>query len=294
MFSRLRSCALSSILLGVAASAQTGSTGLALAGFELGGYQYDPDRAIRLKLPKVLREISGLTLDDSNRLYGHNDEKGIVYQIDYSAGRVVKRFALAGGVKEDFEGIAWLDGLLYLITSKGILFETSIGEPDEMVPYRKLTNGIDCEIEGLSAAPDNRSILAVCKNIIADDKDIHIHRWQVGEKDWDARPALQIAEPVWRRLLENHGLKPPKKIQPTGLTRTPEGNLIIVASRQHLLLEITATGEPVGAAGLNPKRHRQPEGLAISADGRLLIADEGDNKGSNKSRGILSVYEPQR
>lgn len=281
------------MLLGAAASAQTGGAGPAFAAFELGGYRYDPDRVIRLKLPKVLREISGLTLDDSNRLYGHDDEKGIIYQIDYSAGRVVKRFALAGGVKEDFEGIAWLEGRLYLITSKGILFETSVGEPDEMVPYRMLTSGIDCEIEGLSAAPDSRSLLAVCKNIAGDVKDIHIHRWQVGAKDWDARPALQITKPIWRALVENHGLKPPKKIQPSGLTLTPAGNLLIVASSQHLLLEITPTGEPVSAAGINPKRHRQAEGLAISKDGRLLIADEGDNKGNNKSRGILSVYEPK-
>ena len=32
-------------------------------GFELGGFRYDPEQFVQWKLPKKLREISGLALD---------------------------------------------------------------------------------------------------------------------------------------------------------------------------------------------------------------------------------------
>ena len=62
----------------------------------IGGFEYSEADAVRYKLPKVLREISGLTLGDDDHLYGHDDERGIVYRIDYRAGRVIACVRLGG------------------------------------------------------------------------------------------------------------------------------------------------------------------------------------------------------
>ena len=61
---------------------------------ELSKYNFKPEESLVIKLPGELQEISGLTMTDDGRLFGHNDEKGFVYQIDYSNGNVIKKFSL--------------------------------------------------------------------------------------------------------------------------------------------------------------------------------------------------------
>ncbi len=290
------SWALAAILLTVllpdAASARTADPIL-----NIGGYQYDQDQATQLQLPKALREISGLTFDDAGLLYAHNDERGVIYQIDYAAGLVRKRFLLKGvngGIRADFEGIAYLAPQLYLISSTGYLYETRVGDAEEQVTFRKLTEGLPCEVEGLSASKDTGSLLAACKNHSDGKADVRVYRWVRGTGDWEVEPAIQIPKSTWQKFVRASGLKIGGKLQPTGLSRTPTGNLILLAGRQNLLLEVTPEGEPVRAAGLDPDRHRQPEGIAMNELGHLLIADEGDSKGNKKSRGVLTVHEPAR
>ena len=54
-----------------------------------------------------MREISGLTLTDDDRLFGIADEEAIVYELDSTEGRLVKTFALGDPVVlGDFEGLA--------------------------------------------------------------------------------------------------------------------------------------------------------------------------------------------
>ncbi|PLX31312.1 MAG: hypothetical protein C0600_06030 [Ignavibacteria bacterium] len=61
----------------------------------------------QFELPKRLKEISGLAVDDRGRLFAHDDESGIVYQLDPMTGKIVKSFRLGRTlVTEDFEGIA--------------------------------------------------------------------------------------------------------------------------------------------------------------------------------------------
>ena len=68
---------------------------------------YDWTKAEQWDLPKSLREVSGLAFTADGRLFAHDDERAIVYQLDYSDGAVVKRFALGDPPDEDdFEAIA--------------------------------------------------------------------------------------------------------------------------------------------------------------------------------------------
>ena len=68
---------------------------------------YDLEKpARRFKLPKRLREISGLAMLAGNRLLAHDDERGVVVEIGYRDGSIVKAFALGGRrdpVADDFE-----------------------------------------------------------------------------------------------------------------------------------------------------------------------------------------------
>ena len=265
-----------------------------VVSFEIAGRQYDSAHVRHLALPKVLREVSGLAVDASGRLWAHNDERGVVYQIDYEAGRVLSRFDLEGRVKEDFEGIAAMNDRLFLVTSRGVIYETRAGEPEESVPFTRHEGDPDCEVEGLAALPDAGSLLVACKNLPGGETGVVVHAWQVGRNAYLPSPELSVPLADVARFLEARfpGEPPEDELQPSGIEIAPNGNRVIVAGRQHLLLELSPEGMPVAAMRLDPAVHRQAEGIAITDDGRLLVASEGDGKGNKKSPGVLSVYEP--
>src|SRR5882762_6336402 len=54
----------------------------------------DATDAVRWNLPKRLNEISGLALSADARLFAHDDERGVIYQIDWRHGRLTKAFSL--------------------------------------------------------------------------------------------------------------------------------------------------------------------------------------------------------
>ena len=65
-----------------------------------------------------------------NRLLAHDDERGVVVEISYRDGSIVKAFALSdrrGPVAAAFEGIAAAEGRIYLVSSLGQLYEFGEG-----------------------------------------------------------------------------------------------------------------------------------------------------------------------
>ena len=257
----------------------------------LGGKAYAADRLTQFRLPEVLVEISGLALAGDD-LYAHDDELGVIYQIDYEAGRVLSRFALEGAVRADFESITFVGERLFLTTSSGDIFETRIGAAESRVPYRRHEGEVDCEVEGLAADAAGRGLFLACKNLDNDRKDLVIHRWDLDAERLDPEPALHIRKKQWRRYFEAADEAVPKKLQLTALTTTPTGGYLAIAGPQKLLLELTGNGKLIATLPLDERSHRQPEGLALTRRGQLIVADEGDNKGSRRSPGLLSIYEP--
>ncbi|MGE0625897.1 MAG: hypothetical protein AB7I04_17785 [Pseudomonadales bacterium] len=268
--------------------------------FVIAGHTYDTAHVRHMALPKTLREISGLAPAGPGQVWAHNDERGEVFLIDHLTPTVIGSFELsqgdqAQGVKDDFEGVATLGERLFLVTSRGIVYESRIGGPGETVAVVRHDGGLDCEVEGLAAAPDGRALLAACKNLPPEESGIVVHAWNLETRAYDtASPALSVSEEVLTEFMKARfpDQTPPERIQPTGIAVTGAGNLLLVAARQHLLLEFTAEGSPVAVAVLDPAVHRQAEGIDLDADGRLLVASEGDGKGDRKTPGVLSVYEP--
>ena len=125
----------------------------------LESYTLDPETATHWKLPRDLEEISGLAMTGDERLLAHNDERAIIFEIDYLQGSIVKSFQLADmnfPVAGDFEGIAATDDKIFLVTSSGRLFEFREGASGESVLFNVYTTGVgrDCEIEGLTYDPE--------------------------------------------------------------------------------------------------------------------------------------------
>ena len=104
---------------------------------QLARYNLSESSPRQFILPKKVSEASGLTMTDDGRLFVHDDERAVVYQIDYSSGVIVKQFALGRfGVKGDFEDIAVKGRTFYLVRSDGVLFEFPEGGDGQTVDFR--------------------------------------------------------------------------------------------------------------------------------------------------------------
>lgn len=243
----------------------------------LESYTLNEETATHLKLPEHLEEISGLAMTRDNRLLAHNDERGVVFEIDYQKGAIAKSFQLSdmkNPIASDFEGIATIDDQIYLVTSTGRLYACREGAAGESVLFNVYTTGVgrDCEIEGLAYDESKRALLLMCKDALSADMEgqLAIYHWSIDEKQLsvDAHTVIPVVE--FSRHIKG------KKFQPSGIERHPvSGNYFIVAARQGAIAEITPGGQVVTVREFPAQWHRQAEGIAFAADGTLIIADEG-------------------
>ena len=238
------------------------------------------------KLPAALREISGLASTSDGRLLAHGDERAVIFELDYSAGKIVKSFAFGSpAVRGDFEGIAVRGDEVFLVTRDGKLLFGSEGGDRKSVGFAEFnTNlGKQCEIEGLDYDPAREVLLIVCK--------------EGRTKRRRNRLTIFAWSPSTRRVIDEQTVSIPlddildklnsRDFNPSGIALDAvSGHLVVIAARQRALVELTRAGELIEVLRLPlARQHRQAEGIALTRDGRLILADEG---GNGKAR--LAVY----
>jgi len=250
----------------------------------LGRFDFD-DRTARFDLPSRLEEISGLAVTPDGRLFAHDDERGVVYEIDPVEEEVVKAFSVGDPpVRGDFEGIAVVGERFFLVTSHGLLYEFREMGDGRAAPYR-LTDielGATCEIEGLDYDPRDDALLFACKVSAPERGVIVIHRVALDPERGTLDPLL-----VPRDLLEAFDVR--RSFEPSALVVDPSGTLILLSASREAIIEIDRSGRVLAGRRLSSERHRQPEGLALGPDGTLYIADEGDGR-----RARVTLYAPVR
>jgi SdiA-regulated len=256
-----------------------------LRGTALARYDLAAPPADRWELPKVLQEISGLAVDSAGRLFAHDDERAIIYQLDPATHRVLKRFSFGRpALRGDFEAIALVGGQIILTTSDGVLYAGREGRDGESVPYVTQATGAGryCEIEGMAFVPGDRSLLLACKQArtAALTGHLAVLRWSLDQRALDSRPRLFVP------LTEiTPGLRG-STFHPSDLVRLPgTGHYLVLAARERAIVELSEAGKVVEVRRLRRGDHPQAEGLALGREGALLVADEGGN-----GRGTISVY----
>ena len=250
-------------------------------------YDFSPGAGLRWELPWALEEISGLAVTPDGRLFAHDDERAVIYQIDPETGEVVKAFSVGyRGLPGDFEGIAVARGRFALVTSSGQIVEFLEGEGGSVVDYRVHSTmlGRFCEIEGLAYDAAADEFLLPCKVTRAWDLRGHLVVISVPLKTM--RPYLVPRVFLPLEALREHGLDP--SFHPSTIEVLPEdGTLILAAAREGALVELTSQGRLLAARSLSLRDHPQTEGLTFLPDGTLVLADEGRG-----SRGRLTLYPP--
>ena len=281
---RIAALALAALLASTGCGGNTSHKTKAPESGELGGtlgrYAFAVP-SLQWNLPKRLREISGLAATEDGRVFGHDDERGVVYELDYRAGRIVKSFG-DESIRDDFEGIAIAGLDFYLMTSNGRIYRTREGQDGERVTFSVAETGLGerCELEGLAWDADARMLLLPCK----------LPR----TSQLKGRIAVFAFSPVLSRLVPGSGFEVDERdlasrigaehFNPSSIEMSP-GGVLLLAGRQHALAEIDRAGGIVAAVRLSKTYHRQPEGVTLSPEGDLIVADEGE-----EGRSRLAVY----
>ena len=268
----------------------------ATAPIGLVSYNFEKDAAIRWKLAGCLTEISGLAMAPDGRLFTHDDEVAVVYEVDYLSGGIVKAFGLANlgqTIADDLEGIAFVDDTVYMVTSTGRIYEFPEGKDGEQVAFNVYDSGVGCacEIEGLAFDPRGRVLLILCKNPLVQELagKVGIYHWSVDNKRTveGGRTLVDTAEIL--AAIDK------KKFQPSGIEVHPEsGNYFLVSARQGSVAEVTPNGRVVAALRFPAKWHRQAEGITFAPDNTMIVSDEGAGEHARLTLYPISKVIPRR
>lgn len=243
----------------------------------LDGWNFDAPVA-RHTLSSALHEVSGLALTPDGRLFAHGDEQAEILQIDVRSGARVKGFTLGSpALTGDFEGIAIVGERFFLVTSGATIVEFREGSDGESVTYTEHEHELhDCEeIEGLEHDPSSNTLLLVCK--VARRNALIVYTFDLAAMEMAAEPRVHLD----RDVLRASGLD---RFNPSGIARLPGGTWLVIGARQQRIIELSPTGEVLGARAL-PDSHGQAEGIALLPDGNLAIADEGGD-----GQATLTIY----
>jgi uncharacterized protein YjiK len=226
----------------------------------------------RFALPGGLREVSGLAVLADGRLLAHDDERGLVSLLDARSGKRVAQFTLGPRMpRDDFEGIALLGERLFLSTSGGRLYETSVGRDGDALPFRVQDTGLGplCELEGLAADRATGSLLLSCKEPHTSEL-----RGQVVIFTWSPDGG-GLEDVRFRAPQATFHAEKVNGFRPSAVDVLPGGDLLVLSGADRAIAQVTPPGIVRCVRRLDA-RHRQAEGLALLPGGGLAIADEGD------------------
>lgn len=247
------------------------------------------DRSNHFQLVRGLTEISGLAVASDNSVYAHNDEHGIIYEVALSSGKIISAFALGDPTtRADFEGVATLDGRIYLVTSTGLIYEAIIGAHRARVRYNVFDTGVGefCEVEGITHGPEAAEFMLICKTVRqkALEERLVIFKWSLADRMPVVDPWLNI------RLSELLTSKEREYFRPSAIEwRMRNGSLLILSARNQLLLNLRPDGTILSKKTLPRAIHPQAEGVVMMPSGKLVIADEG----TMRLPGGLTIYETE-
>jgi uncharacterized protein YjiK len=241
-------------------------------------YDVANQKAATAQLPSELREISGLACDGRGRVFCHNDEQAVVFQIDPVRGKILEKFSVGDRTfRRDFEGIAVADSIMFLVTSDGTLYEFTRTPSGGRAAARTYATGLGSgwDIEGLCYDPATRSLLIACKENPREKRLRHVYAFSLKSHGLLQSP---------RFILDVEKIEKKAKIKdfrPSAIERHPaSGTFFILSSSEPAILELSPSGEILAAVRLPDSIHRQPEGLTFDGDLTLYISNEGKNHGT--------------
>ncbi len=259
----------------------------------------EPD--LILTLSYKLKEISGLTYDhDKDQLLAVNDEKGNIYHLDPSSGKIVHTFDF--GKRGDYEGIEKVGDNIYVLKSNGHIYikNDSMTSGSELL-RTELREAND--VEGLGYDRNTNSLLMACKgkSKISSDQDFKktkvVYALNIEDGSCAKDPLLKISDEALSKFVQlayanskdlKSYVKRVTSFAPSAIAQHPfDSSFYLLSSIGKLLIIIDQHSNILSVQFLDNAIHAQPEGICFNKNGSLYIGNEG-------KYGIAKIYRFDR
>jgi len=242
-----------------------------------------------ITLVEELREISGITRSEKpGNVYVVQDEIGKIYELELATGKVLntKLFESSG----DFEDLCLIYPKMYIVRSKGDLYELDLTENSPAKIYRTFLNK-DFDVEGLCVS--GNKLLVACKGFpnpqSGDPLKRSVYSFDLTSQSLDVRPVFEITKEALITHLRKSGDSPDilKKLEEkplemgiglSALAVDPiSKDYYLISSVGKLLMVLNKNGQITKVKRLPKSDLPQPEGLYFDEKGNLYISSEGKN-----------------
>jgi uncharacterized protein YjiK len=234
---------------------------------------YDIRKPQKENLGKVLNEISGIAFNDNdNTLLAISDSKEKVFQLNIDKQKLKDYTDKVVGPGTDLEDIAMVDSTLYLLSSKGIIYEIR-GKKDTVRTYTFPSNDQN-DFETLYYDPSVKSLIMVCKKCPVDKgRDMRTaYRFDLAKKRFDSSAFFMFSTAEVKGVLKDENAK----FDPSAASVHPiNKRLYILSSAGNLLVIADTRGKIIEAYQLDPEQFPQAEGIAFAPNGDMYITNEG-------------------
>ena len=237
---------------------------------------YDINKPQKENLGKVLNEISGICFnDDDNSLLAISDSKEKVFQINIDKQKLKDYTNKVVPSNSDIEDVAKVDSAVYMLSSKGIIYELSSKKNDtaKIKAYSFGSNDQN-DFETIYYDPSINSLVMVCKKCPVDKgKDLRsAYRFDLVTKQFDPSAFYTFSTAEVKSLLKDDNAK----FDPSAAAIHPiNKRLYVLSSAGNLLVIADTRGKIIEGYELNPDQFPQAEGIAFSPNGDMFIVNEG-------------------
>jgi uncharacterized protein YjiK len=234
---------------------------------------YDINKPQKENLGKVLNEISGICFNnDDNSLLAISDSKAKVFQINIDKQKLKDYTDKVVGPDTDLEDVVKLDSALYLLSSKGVIYE--VAAKKDTVRRYTFPSGDQNDFETIYYDASVNGLIIICKKCPVDKgRDMRsAYRFDLTKKQFDSSAFFTFSTAEVKTLLKDDNAK----FDPSAAAIHPINKRLYVLSSAGTLLVVADTrGKIIEAYELNPEQFPQAEGIAFAPNGDMFISNEG-------------------
>jgi uncharacterized protein YjiK len=284
------------LLLFIVFSCQTDSQKLSTDQILVKYFEYDLKAPTSvLKLPKKLKEISGIVFSNTDKLLAVQDEKGIIYEIDLDDTDQIRKYSFAENA--DYESITIANNDIYVLSSNAVLYKCSLETLALKEPATKIEMGLDAKYntEGVCFDSRNQSLLIACKENISKSARL-IFSYDLKSNSTNKNPYFSVHYSDVLNFLKQNSTSNPsfEKYQtilcglnaelifaPSDIAiQKSSGDIYILSAKKHNFLMIYSPDLKIKNIIQLPDNIEQAEGLSFDKDENLYISSEGVEKKS--------------
>ena len=227
------------------------------------------------KLPRILREVSGIAFMDNDRIACIQDEQGQIFIFNLETSEIEKDIPFAGG--GDYEGITLAGTTAFVLKSDGTIYEVRnfMSDPEVMEHETPLSRQHD--VEGLYHNAENkRLLLAIKAKEPETDEYKGVYAVNLENMKMEEDPVFKLFfnDPVFDKVearLSNN------KFRPSEINIHPRtGEIYMLSAEVPKLLIFDSEGNPRELHFLNRSNFPNPEGLTFDTSGSIYISNEGN------------------